>query len=41
MLITHNRRSIEQADSIYGITMGEDSVSRVLSVRLADLELEE
>jgi chromosome segregation protein len=41
VLITHNRRSIEQADSIYGITMGEDSVSRVLSVRLADLELEE
>jgi chromosome segregation protein len=41
VVITHNRRSIEQADSIYGITMGEDSVSRVLSVRLADLELEE
>ena len=41
VVITHNRRSIEQADSIYGITMGEDSVSRVLSVRLADLELED
>ena len=40
VLITHNRRTIEQADSIYGITMGEDSASRVLSVRLADLNLE-
>ena len=41
VVITHNRRTIEQADSIYGITMGEDSVSRVLSVRLADLALED
>ena len=41
VVITHNRRTIEQADSIYGITMGEDSVSRVLSVRLADLNLDE
>ena len=41
VVITHNRRTIEQADSLYGITMGEDSVSRVLSVRLADLSLEE
>ena len=41
VVITHNRRTIEQADDIYGITMSEDSVSRVLSVRLADLELED
>ncbi|PZC44886.1 MAG: chromosome segregation protein [Chloroflexi bacterium] len=41
VVITHNRRTIEQADSIYGITMGEDSVSRVLSVRLTDLNLDE
>ena len=39
VVITHNRRTIEQADAIYGITMGEDSASRVLSVRLADLDL--
>ncbi len=41
VVITHNRRTIEQADDIYGITMGEDSVSRVLSVRLSDLDLED
>ena len=41
VVITHNRRTIEQADTIYGITMGEDSVSRVLSVRLAELNLAE
>ncbi len=41
VVITHNRRTIEQADNIYGITMGEDSVSRVLSVRLSDLDLED
>jgi chromosome segregation protein len=41
VVITHNRRTIEQADNIYGITMGGDSVSRVLSVRLSDLDLED
>lgn len=41
VVITHNRRTIEQADNIYGITMGDDSVSRVLSVRLSDLDLED
>ncbi len=34
IVITHNRGTIEGADTIYGITMGEDSVSRVLSLRL-------
>ena len=34
VIITHNRRTIEQADSIYGVTMGAAGVSRLLSVRL-------
>ncbi len=34
VVITHNRRTIEQADSIYGVTMGAAGVSRLLSVRL-------
>jgi chromosome segregation protein len=37
VVITHNRRTIEQADSIYGISMGQDAASRVLSMRLADV----
>ena len=36
VLITHNRRTIEQADAIYGVTMGEDALSRVVSVRLSN-----
>ncbi|MEK7648209.1 MAG: AAA family ATPase [Patescibacteria group bacterium] len=34
--ITHNRATMEQAQLLYGVTMGEDGVSRVLSVRLED-----
>ena len=36
IVITHNRRTIEQADSIYGISMAPDAASRVLSMRLGD-----
>jgi chromosome segregation protein len=34
IVITHNRGTIEGADTLYGITMGDDSISRVLSLRL-------
>ena len=37
IVVSHNRHTIENADAIYGISMGEDSVSRVLSLRLEDL----
>ncbi|MSP22458.1 MAG: chromosome segregation protein SMC [Dehalococcoidia bacterium] len=37
IVISHNRRTIEAADALYGVSMGEDSTSRVLSLRLADL----
>ena len=37
IVITHNRGTIEAADAIYGVSMGDDSTSRVLSLRLADL----
>ncbi|HIQ06295.1 MAG TPA: chromosome segregation protein SMC, partial [Anaerolineae bacterium] len=36
IVITHNRGTIEVADTIYGISMGADGVSRVLSLRLED-----
>ncbi len=34
ILITHNRGTIEVANTIYGISMGSDSVSQALSLRL-------
>jgi chromosome segregation protein len=37
LVVTHNRRTIEVADAIYGVSMGRDGVSKVLSLRLADL----
>jgi chromosome segregation protein len=37
IVVTHNRRTIEQADSIYGISMAPDAASRVLSMRLAEV----
>ncbi len=37
IVITHNRRTIEVSDSIYGVSMGPDTVSRVLSMRLSDV----
>jgi chromosome segregation protein len=34
IVITHNRGTIEGADALYGVTLGEDAVSRVVSLRL-------
>jgi chromosome segregation protein len=34
IVITHNRGTIHAADIIYGVSMGEDSVSQVVSLRL-------
>jgi chromosome segregation protein len=34
IIITHNRGTIKAADTIYGISMGDDSVSQVVSLRL-------
>lgn len=36
VLITHNRASMERAGALYGVTLGEDGVSRVLSLRLSE-----
>jgi chromosome segregation protein len=34
VVITHNRGTIEAADALYGVTVGDDAVSRVVSMRL-------
>ncbi len=36
IVITHNRGTIEVADTIYGISMGSDSTSQALSLRLEE-----
>jgi len=33
-VITHSRRTMEAADILYGVTMGGDGVSQVISRRL-------
>ncbi|HEX6290273.1 MAG TPA: chromosome segregation protein SMC [Herpetosiphonaceae bacterium] len=38
ILVTHNRGTVEAADTLYGITMSEDGGSRVLSLRLEEVE---
>lgn len=37
ILISHNRGTIEAAQTIYGVTMGKDNTSQVLSLRLAEM----
>jgi chromosome segregation protein len=36
IVITHNRGTVEAADTVYGVSMGPDGVSQVLSLRLEE-----
>jgi chromosome segregation protein len=33
-VITHQKRTMEAADSLYGVTMGADGVSQIVSRRV-------
>lgn len=38
MIITHNRVTMEAADVLYGVTMGDDGVSKILSLKLNEVK---
>lgn len=38
VVITHNRDTVQAADLIYGITMGRDTTSQMISLRLDDVD---
>ncbi len=37
LLVTHNRRTMEESNCIYGITMEEQGISKVLSINLNEI----
>jgi chromosome segregation protein len=37
VIITHNRNTVQAADVIYGVTMGRDSTSQVISLKLDEV----
>jgi len=38
VIITHNRSTVQAADVIYGVTMGRDTVSQVISLKLDEVD---
>lgn len=38
IVVTHNRATMERADLLYGVSMGDDGISNLLSVNLSDVE---
>ncbi|HSF82786.1 MAG TPA: chromosome segregation protein SMC [Anaerolineales bacterium] len=38
IIVTHNRNTVQVADVIYGVTMGRDSASQVISLKLDEVE---
>lgn len=37
VIITHNRNTVQAADVIYGVTMGRDSTSQMISLKLDEV----
>ncbi len=40
IIITHNRNTVQAADVIYGVTMGRDSVTQIISLKLDEVSEE-
>ena len=40
IVITHRRGTMEEADVLYGVTMQEQGISRLLTINLSDVEQE-
>jgi chromosome segregation protein len=38
IVVTHNRSTVQAADVIYGVTMGRDSSSQVISLKMDEVE---
>ncbi len=38
IVITHNRTTMQSAKLLYGVTIGEDGISKLLSIKLEDVE---
>lgn len=39
IVITHNRETMSRAGVLYGVTMGKDSISKLLSISFAEAEI--
>ena len=40
VLITHNRLTVQAAEVVYGVSMGTDTTSKVIGLKLDELEEE-
>jgi chromosome segregation protein len=41
IVVTHQKRTMDAADTLYGVSMGGDGISRVISRRLGDASIDE